>query len=123
MNHYLTMLRLFEHLSQIKDNPLFSPEERVALLKELRILVPHDSLVPGFLKTRQVLLNKIEEIMRPNVRAGTIQNDPPDHEGQANEAENPCQEGDRPSEEKVLNRRGRRPNRHNDVEQPRSPVG
>ena len=116
MNHYLTMLRLFEHLSQIKDNPLFSPEERVALLKEQWILVPHDSLVPGVLKTRQVRLTKIDEIMRPNVRAGTIQNDPPDHEGQASEAENPCQEGDRPIEEKVLNRRGRRSKRHDAVE-------
>lgn len=113
MQHYFTMLRLFEHLTFIKDSTLFTDDERRVLLRELRAQIPHPDLTPGTAQTRLVLLNHIEKLMRPNVSVqghpSPLPDDPSQPEdGPADSGVLGEEEAKEPPKASVLNhRRGR----------------
>jgi hypothetical protein len=59
MNHYLTLMRLWEHLHQIVGFTL-SNEDKAHLIRELRAQVPAAMLLPTAQKTHQLLLSAID---------------------------------------------------------------
>ncbi len=101
MNHYLAMLKTFEHLEYIKASALFTSEERMTLIRDLRSSIPPEHLTPGAMKTRSILLNKIDEALRgPPI--GTTSEENHTERPRAAKTAKPIRKNQRPQKEAVL---------------------